>query len=90
MLIAVGMEGLGSARFAIVSGIGPVWTAVLAWGMVGERPTAVAWFGMAVTIVGGVLAGTAKRSAQVAAVPADVRGPGVGAAPLATSPNGRR
>ncbi|MBA3847124.1 MAG: DMT family transporter, partial [Planctomycetes bacterium] len=61
VLTAIGMDGLGSARFAIVSGIGPVGTAVLAWAVIAERPTGVAWFGMAVTIVGGVLAGTGKR-----------------------------
>ncbi len=88
MLVAVGMRGLGSARFSVVSGIGPVGTAFMAWAVVAERPTALAWLGMAMTIIGGALVGSGKRSGGTttprdtapvtdARAEMDVRGPGV-------------
>lgn len=57
LLTGAAIRRIGPARFAIVSTLGPVSTVLMAMAVLDERPTALAWVGIALTIVGGTLVG---------------------------------
>lgn len=57
LLTGTAVRRVGPARFAIVSTLGPVSTVLQAMVVLGERPTVLAWIGIALTIAGGALVG---------------------------------
>lgn len=59
LLTGAGLRRIGAARAAVLGSIGPVMTVFLGWAVLGERPGALAWLGIALTLAGGVLIGTA-------------------------------
>ena len=61
LLAGIAISRLGAGPSAVIGTIGPGITVLLAWAVLGEQPSASAWCGFALTIIGGALIALAPR-----------------------------
>jgi drug/metabolite transporter (DMT)-like permease len=67
LLAGAAISRLGAGPSAVIGTLGPGITVLLAWAMLGEQPTTLAWIGFALTVVGGAVVGLMppqRRSAR--------------------------
>jgi drug/metabolite transporter (DMT)-like permease len=63
LLMGEGLLRVGAQRFALISGVGPVGTVLLAWAMLDEVPTAIAMVGMVITVAASAAMAAGKAEA---------------------------
>lgn len=88
LLAGMALGRIGPGPFAVIGSVGPGCTVLLAWLVLGERPSALAWVGFAITVAGGLAVGLAgqrsgERGDQLGARPASGVPRAVGAGPRA-------
>jgi len=55
ILIILGIQLLSSGRAAILGYTMPIWAVIFAWALVNEKPSKIAWFGIACAATGAAL-----------------------------------